>query len=169
MGFLLLGIDSVIAGIAVSPIVDRGMRLRLAALFGVADIVGFLVGVGLGWQISGGASAAVETTILLALGAWLLVVAAGTRRFTANWTVWALPWALTVDNLAYGLVGDHSTSSLFGQAAQQGSSSALMAFAGLFVGAVLPRLVPALERRTVAMRLAGASLFVAAGALLLVG
>ncbi len=53
MGFLLLGIDSLIAGVAICAIVDKGSRLRLAALFGVADGVGFLIAAGLGWQLSG--------------------------------------------------------------------------------------------------------------------
>ena len=48
MGFLLLGIDSLIAGIAIGALVDRRSRPWLAALFGVADGVAFLIGAGHG-------------------------------------------------------------------------------------------------------------------------
>jgi hypothetical protein len=49
MGFLLLGIDSLIACVAIGALVERGTRVRLAALFALADGIGFLLGVGLGW------------------------------------------------------------------------------------------------------------------------
>ena len=91
MNFLLLGIDSLIACVAIGAIVEGGSRLRLAALFGTADLVGFLVGAGLGWQISGGMTGALTTGILVSLGVYLIVVAAGTSRIAANWTVWAVP------------------------------------------------------------------------------
>ena len=89
MGFLLLGIDSLIACVAIGAIVDRGSRLRLAALFGVADGVGFLIAAGLGLRISGNLSAVLQTGILVALGLYLYVVAAGTRQVAAHWPVWA--------------------------------------------------------------------------------
>jgi hypothetical protein len=169
MNFLLLGIDSLIAGVAIGAIVDRGSRLRLAALFGVADITGFLVGAGLGWQISDGMSGALTTGILVSLGLYMVVVAAGTSRVAANWTVWVVTWALTLDNLAYGLVGDHSAGALLQEGGQQALSSSLLAFAGLTVAVVLPRLVPGLERRTTANRVAGGALVLAAGGLMLLG
>jgi hypothetical protein len=166
MGFLLLGIDSLIAGVAVCAIVDRGSRLRLAALFGVADIVGFLVGAGLGWQISAAAATDLQIGILVALGLYLLVVAAGTRQI-ASWPVWIVPWALTLDNVAYGVVGDHA-GSLSQQAVEQGVSSALLAFVGLSAAALLPRFVPALGQRA-ANQVAGGALVLAAGGLVLLG
>jgi hypothetical protein len=169
MGFLLLGVDSLIACTAMGPIVDRRSRLPLAALFGVADALGFLIAAGLGWQLSGEMSLALETGILVALGIWLLVVAAGMRRVAASWPVWVVPWALTLDNLAYGLVGDHSAGSLLGHAGEQALSSALLALIGLLVAVVLPRLLPVMERRTAAYRVAGAALVLAAGGLVLLG
>jgi hypothetical protein len=169
MGFLLLGVDSLIAGIAIGAIVDRRWRLPLVALFGVADAVVFLIAVGLGLRLSAGVTEVLEIMTLAALGLWLLVVAAGTQRAAAYWPVWALPLALTLDNFAYGLVGDHSAASLFGHAGEQALSSSLLALIGLLVAAALPRVLPVLERRAAAYRLAGAALLVTTGGFVLLG
>jgi hypothetical protein len=168
MHFLLLGIDSLIACLAVAMIVSPQARLPLAALFGVADGISFLVGAGLGWNISASASANLQLGIFLALGFYLLVVAAGTQRVSAAWAVWVLPFALTFDNLTYGLADD-SGRSLLAQASEQAASSAVMAFAGLAIGVAIPRMVPALERHVSSYRLAGGALVCAAGALALLG
>jgi hypothetical protein len=168
MGFLLLGIDSFIACMAIGAIVDRRWRLPLAALFGIADGVAFLIGAGLGWTLSAGLTEVLEIGTLVALGLWLLVVAAGMRRAADLWPVWVLPLALTVDNLAYGVAGDYS-GSLLGHAAEQALSSGLLALIGLYVAGMLPRVLPALERRTVALRFAGAALLLATGGLMLLG
>jgi hypothetical protein len=169
MGFLLLGVDSLIAGIAIGAIVDRRWRLPLAALFGVADGAAFLIGAGLGWQLSAGATEALEIGTLAALGSWLIVVAASTQRLAQLWPVWVLPFALTIDNLAYGAVGNHSTGWLLGHAGEQALSSSLLAFVGLLVAAGLPRVLPVLERRAAAYRVAGAALLVATGGFVLLG
>jgi hypothetical protein len=168
MGFLLLGIDSFIACMAIGAIVDKRWRLPLAAAFGVADAAAFLIGAGLGWTISEGATAFLEVGTLAALGLWLMVVAVGTRRIADLWPLWVLPLALTMDNLAYGVASDYS-GSLLGHAAEQGASSALLAIAGLYAASLLPRLIPALERRVVAIRFAGVALLLATGGFLLLG
>jgi hypothetical protein len=169
MGFLLLGIDSLIACMAIGAIVDRRWRLPLAALFGVADGTAFLIGAGLGWTISAGVTEVLEIGTLAALAVWLLVVAAGTRRMAELWPVWVLPLALTMDNLAYGVASDYS-GSLAGHAAEQAASSSLLALVGLFAAAVvLPRVVPALRSRAVAVRFAGAALLLATGGFVLLG
>jgi hypothetical protein len=169
MGFLLLGIDSFIACMAIGAIVDKRWRWPLAAAFGVADGAAFLIGAGLGWTISAGVTEVLEVGTLAALGLWLIVVAAGTRRAAELWPLWALPVALTMDNLAYGVASDYS-GSLLGHAAEQAASSSLLALAGLaLAAAVAPRVVPAIERRAVAIRFAGAALLVATGAFLLIG
>jgi hypothetical protein len=170
MGFLLLGIDSFIACMAIGAIVDKRWRLPLAAMFGVADAAAFLIAVGLGWQLSGAMTEVLEIGTLAALGLWLLVVAAGTRRVAELWPVWLLPFALTLDNFAYGAVGDHSTGWLVGHAGEQAMSSSLFAVIGLVAGAVvLPRVIPVIERRAVAIRFAGATLLLATGGFLLLG
>ena len=158
MHFLLLGVDSLIACIAIATIVSPRARWKLAAMFGLADGVSFLVGAGLGWQISGAVAAD-------AVGFNLLMIATSVRRVAGSAPLWVVPLALTLDNLVYGLGGD---GQLFQQATEQALSSALMAFGGLAVGALLPRLVPAMGRRTTAYRTAGVALMLAAGALALV-
>jgi hypothetical protein len=168
MGFLLLGVDSLIAGIAIGAIVDRRWRLPLAAAFGVADAAAFLVGAGLGWTISAGVIEVLEIGTLAALGLWLVVVAAGTRRAAELWPLWVLPLALTMDNLAYGVASDYS-GSLLGHAAEQALSSSLLAFVGLYLAGVLPRVLPAMERRAVAVRFAGTALLLATGGFVLLG
>ena len=164
MGFLLLGIDSLIACLAIGAIVDRRWRLPLAALFGVADGVAFLVGAGLGWTLSAGLTEVLEVATLAALGAYLLVVAAGSRHLAAL-PVWLVPFALVADNLAYGVANDYS-GTLLAHAGEQALSSSLLALVGLLaVAAVLPRV----ERRAAAVRFAGGALLVAAGGLALLG
>jgi hypothetical protein len=162
MGFLLLGIDSLIACVAIGAIVDRRWRLPLVALFGVADGTAFLIGAGLGWTLSAGLTEVLEVGTLAALGLYLLAVAAGSRRL-AELPVWLVPIALIADNLAYGVA---YSGSLLGHAAEQALSSSLLALVGLLaVAAVLPQV----ERRAVAVRFAGGALLVAAGGLVLVG
>jgi hypothetical protein len=164
MGFLLLGIDSLIACVAIGAIVDRRWRLPLVALFGVADGAAFLIGAGLGWTLSAGLTEVLEVGTLAALGLYLLVVAAGSGRL-AELPVWLVPIALTADNLAYGVANDYS-GSLLGHAAEQALSSSLLALVGLLaVAAVLPRV----ERRADAVRVAGGALLLAAGGFALLG
>jgi hypothetical protein len=168
MGFLLLGIDSLIACMAIGAIVDKRWRLPLAAMFGVADGAAFLVGAGLGWTISAGVTEVLTIATLGALGLWLVAVAAGTRRVAELWPLWVLPLALTVDNLAFGVASDYS-GSVLGHAAEQALSSSLLALVGLYAAGVLPRVLPALERPTVAVRFAGAALLVTTGGFVLLG
>lgn len=166
MNFLLLGIDSLIACIAIGALVDRRSWVWLAGLFGVADAVGFLIGAGLGWGLmSAAASEVVELGTLVLLGVYLLVVAAGTAEMTARWAIWVLPFALTVDNLAFGLAGQQ-TGSIPGETLAQALSSGMLAFLGLFAAVWLPRVLPA---KVEATRVAGATLLIGAGALFLVG
>jgi hypothetical protein len=165
MSFLLLGLDSLIVCAAVGALVEPGSRLRFAALFGIADGVAFLVGAGLGWQLfSDGASGVLQTALLVAMGLYLLVVAAGTQQLAARRVVWALPAVLVFDNLTYGLVGDHA--ALLQSAGEQALSSTLLALVGLLaVGAIRP----AIEHRATPNRVAGGALLLAAAGLVLVG
>jgi hypothetical protein len=162
MNFLLLGIDSLIACLAIGALVDRRSWVRLAALFAAADAAAFLIGTGLGWGLmSRAASEVIETGTLVLLGVYLLVVAAGTAQVTARRAVWLLPFALTVDNLTFGLAGEPAGSVL-----AQAVSSGMLAYLGLFAAVWLPRVLPA---KVEATRVAGAALLIGAGALFLVG
>ena len=172
-GFPLLGLDSLIACIAIGPIVSRRSLLPLVVLFGVGDGVGFLVGAGLHWQISPDVSDILQTGILIALGLYWLVIAAFAKRVAARWLVWILPWALGIDNLTYGLTDDHASGSLLEQAGQQTLSSGLLALVGLVIGimvaAMIPRMLPTMQRSAVLSGVAGGALILGAGVMLLVG
>jgi hypothetical protein len=162
MNFLLLGIDSLIACLAIGALVDRRSWVWLAALFAAADAGAFLIGTGLGWGfMSQAASELIGMGTLVLLGVYLLVVAAGTAQVTARRAVWLLPFALTLDNLAFGLAGE-PTSSVLAQAL----SSGMLAYLGLFAAAWLPRVLSA---KVEATKVAGAALLIGAGALFLVG
>ena len=162
MNFLLLGIDSLIACLAIGALVDRRSWVWLAALFATADAVAFLIGAGLGWGLmSQAASEVIATGTLVLLGVYLLVVAAGTAQVTARWAIWVLPFALTLDNLTFGLAGEQTGSVL-----AQALSSGMLAYLGLFAAVWLPRVLPA---KVEATRVAGAALLIGAGALFLVG
>jgi hypothetical protein len=163
MSFLLLGVDSLIACLAICAIVSPRARLPLAALFGVADGVVFLIGAGLGWRLPVGVTEVLATGTLVALGLYLLVVAAGMRRVAARWPLFVLPWALTMDNLTHGLIND-SAGALLEQAGQQALSSAALALVGLLAAVALP-----VRGRAAATRFAGGALVVAAGGLALLG
>lgn len=172
MGFLLLGLDSLIACVAIGSIVEPRRRFPLAAVFGIADGLGFLIGATFHVQLPAAGGNALQTGILVALGLYLLGIAAlatTTQRAGARWTAWVLPFVLSVDNLTFGLVGQGSGGALLGHAGEQALFSALLAGVGLAVSAALPRVVPALRHRATATGVSGGALLLAAGALLLTG
>jgi|ERR1700733_13540211 hypothetical protein len=170
MGFLLLGVDSLIACIAIGGIVSKRARLPLAACFGLGDGLGFLLGTAFHWSVSDQVANVVETGVLLALGVYWIAIAVLARKATGTKWVWILPWVLSIDNITYGLI-DHAWShSVAVQAIEQAISSALLGLIGLYIGVALTRAVPAMQRsRLAAMGFAGGALIVAAGVELLVG
>jgi hypothetical protein len=166
MNFLLLGIDSLIACLAIGALVERRSWVWLALLFGVADAGAFLIGAGLGWGLmSEAASEVIEMGTLVLLGVYLLVVAASMGQITARWAVWVLPFALTVDNLTFGLAGEQS-GSIPGEALAMLLSSGMLAYLGLYAADLLPRVLPA---KIEATKVAGAALLIGAGALFVIG
>jgi hypothetical protein len=83
--------------------------------------------------------------------------------------MWILPFALSIDNITYGLAGD-GTGSIFRQASEQLVSSALLAGIGLAIGLGIARAIPAVRNHTqVANGVAGGALVLASGALFLWG
>jgi hypothetical protein len=170
MGFLLLGVDSLIACLAIGGIVSRRARLPLAACFGIADAGGFLLGTALHWNMPGGVATSVETAALLALGVYWIIVSAVSRRASGSGWVWVLPAVLSIDNITYGLIGHAWSSSVAVQAVEQALSSALLAGVGLALSSYATRTIPALQRsRVLATGFAGGALVLAAGVELLVG
>jgi hypothetical protein len=170
MGFLLLGVDSLIACLAVGTVVQRKWRVPFAVCFGIGDGGGFLLGTAFHWSVPGATASIVETTVLVALGLYWIGVTMLARRANGSGWVWVLPWVLSIDNITYGLI-DHAWShSVAVQALEQAVSSALLAGIGLAVSIYATRAIPALQRsRVAAMGFAGGALILAAGVELLVG
>jgi len=179
MGFLLLGIDSLIACIAIAPIVSRRIAVPLALLFGVGDGLGFLLGSAFHFSMPDNVSTLVQTSVLIALGVYWIAIAILSKRAAAadqqsakaRWGVWILPWALSIDNITFGLVdGVSKGASVWASAGEQALSSAVQASIGLAIGMAIAYAFPAVRRRmALANGIAGCALIVAAGALLMVG
>lgn len=172
MGFLLLGIDSLIACVAVGPIISRRWCVPFAALFGICDGGGFLLGSAFRWSVPDNVSTIVQTSVLIALGIYWIAIAvfASTAQVASSrWLAWGLPVALSIDNITFGLVGGHP-GVILGQAGEQALSSVLLAGLGLMAGLGLARVFPATRRHAaIANGVAGGALILASGALLLVG
>ena len=178
MGFLLLGVDSLIACIAVGPIIGRRIAVPFALLFGVGDGGGYLLGTAFHWSISDNLSNVLQTSILVALGLyWIAIAVLSKKAATAEqqsrsrWGVWLLPWVLSIDNITFGLVdGVSAHASVWVSAGEQALSSTVQAGLGLAIGMGIAYAFPAVRRRmALANGIAGAALIVAAGALLVVG
>lgn len=171
MGFLLLGVDSLIACFAVGALISRGSWLAYATLFGACDAGGFLLGTWLHWSIPDGTANVVATAVLVGLGLYWLGIALYAQRLAETRWVWAIPFALSIDNITYGLIDHAWSSSVAVQAIEQLVSSALLALVGLLANAVVLRAIPESRRRSIAFpaAFAGAACIVAAPLLLAVG
>jgi hypothetical protein len=180
MGFLLLGVDSLIACIAVGPIMGRRLPVlsSFAVLFGVGDGGGFLLGTALHFSMPDNVSNFIEYGFLGILGVYWIAIALISRKAAeaepqsrSRWGVWVLPWALSVDNITYGAVsGVPAHFSVWASAGEQALSSAVQAGIGLAIGIGIATAFPALRRRmALANGVAGGLLLVAAGALIAVG
>lgn len=170
MSFLLLGIDSLIVGLAIGPILDRRAVLPLAGFFGLCDGVGFVIGSAFHWQVSDSVATPVAMAVMVSLGLYWIVLAGVARRTARTGWVWILPVVMSIDNITFGLIDGHWTTSVAGQATEQALSSALLALIGLGVSIAAARTVPALQRsRILATGVAGGALLLAAPLYLLVG
>lgn len=174
MGFLLLGVDSLIACIAIGPIIGKRSFAPFAALFGICDAGGFLLGSALHWSIPGSVSLTAQTSILVALGVyWLAIAILGKTAQAApspraRWLIWILPLVLTIDNITFGLAD--GAGSALRQSGEQLVSSALMAGVGLAIGLAAAQAIPAVRRHAaVANGVAGGALVLASGALFMWG
>ncbi len=180
MGFLLLGVDSLIACIAVGPIMSRRIAAcsLLVLLFGVGDGGGFLLGSAFHWSVSDSLSNVLQTGILVALGIYWIALAIFSRKAAiaeqesrSRWGIWVLPWALSIDNITFGLVdGVPAHASVWFSAGEQALSSSVQAGIGLAIGIAIAYAFPAVRRRmSLANGIAGVALIAAAGVLLAVG
>jgi hypothetical protein len=179
MAGLLLGVDSLIACIAVGPIMQRRMSLLVpfALLFGVGDGGGFLLGSALHWSYPDNLSF-LAPTVVAVIGLYWMAVAIVSRKAAAaeenpraHWGIWILPWLLSLDNITFGVVdGVSNGASVWASAGEQALSSAVQAGIGLAIGIGLAYSIPALRRRMwLANATAGGAMLVAAGVLYLVG
>jgi hypothetical protein len=93
------------------------------------------------------------------------------QRVAETRWAWALPFALSVDNITFGLIDHAWSSSVAVQAVEQLLSSGLLALIGLALSAVVLRAIPGAEQRSRAFTagFAGAALIIAAPILLAVG
>ncbi len=85
MAWLLLGVDSLIACIAVGPIMQRRMSLLIpfALLFGVGDGGGFLLGSALHWSYPDNLSF-LAPTVVAVIGIYWIAVAIVSRKAAAT-------------------------------------------------------------------------------------
>jgi hypothetical protein len=86
----------------------------------------------------------------------------------ARWAVWILPWALSADNITYGLVsGVPAHASVWFSAGQQTLSSVVQAGIGLLIAWGLVALFPVMKRQmSLAFAFCGMTILAAAGAMI---
>jgi hypothetical protein len=177
--WLLLGVDSLIACIAVGPIMDRrwSVLVPFALLFGVGDGGGYLLGTALHWSYPDNLGF-LAPTVVAVIGVYWIAVALISKRAAAQeenpksrWGIWILPWLLTLDNITYGAVdGVSNGASAWFSAFEQALSSVIQAGAGLAVGIAIAYSIPALRRHMwLANATAGGLMIVGAGVLHIVG
>lgn len=167
MSFLMLGIDSFIACLAVGALVQRKSWFAFAALFGICDSSAFLLGHAMRWEMSESVANVVSTTALVALGLYLIVVAVTAQKVANTRWVWALPLALTLDNITFGLIENSWSTAVPVEAGEQLLSSACLALAGIAVSAAIVRAVPKVHKnRILTTGIVGAAAIIAAPVLL---
>ena len=177
--WLLLGTDSLIACIAVGPIMARRMSVLVpfTLLFGVGDGLGYLLGCALHWSYPDNLGF-LAPTVVAVIGVYWIVVAIVARRAAAaeenpraRWGVWVLPWLLSLDNITYGAVDGVSHGASIGLSAfEQFASSAIQAGVGLAVGIGIAYSIPAVRRHMwLANGVAGGLMIIGAGVLHQIG
>jgi len=177
--WLLLGTDSLVACIAVGPMMSRRLTVLVpfALLFGVGDGLGYLLGCVLHWSYPDSWGNFAPTVVAL-LGAYWIVVAIISKRAAkaednpkVRWGVWILPWLLSLDNITYGAVdGVSRDAPIYLSAFEQFASSALQAGVGLAIGIGVAYSIPAVRRHMwLASGVAGGLMIVGAGVLHTIG
>jgi len=177
--WLLLGVDSLIACIAVGPIMDRrwSVLVPFALLFGVGDGGGYLLGTALHWSYPDNLGF-LAPTVVAVIGVYWIAVAIISKRAAAaeedpkaRWGIWILPWLLSLDNITYGAVdGVSNGASVWFSAFEQALSSIIQAGVGLAIGIAIAYSIPALRRNMwMANATAGGLMIVGAGVLHVMG
>jgi hypothetical protein len=176
--WLLLGVDSLIACIAVGPIMDRrwSVLVPFAVLFGLGDGGGYLLGTALHWSYPD-SWGDLAPAVVAVIGVYWIAVAIVSKRAAATdnpksrWGIWILPWLLSLDNVTYGAVdGVSNGASVWLSALDQALSSVIQAGVGLAIGLAIAYSIPALRRHLwLANATAGGAMIIAAGVLHAVG
>jgi len=177
--WLLLGTDSLVACIAIGPMISRKMSVLvpLALLFGVGDGLGYLLGCALHWSYPDSWGNFTPAVVAL-LGAYWIVVAIVSKKAAnaeasskVRWGVWVLPALLSLDNITYGAVDGVSNGASAGLAAfEQFASSAIQAGVGLAIGIGIAYAIPGVRRHAwLANGVAGGLMIVGAGVLHQIG
>jgi hypothetical protein len=177
--WLLLGVDSLIACIAVGPIMERkwSVLVPFAVLFGVGDGGGYLLGTVLHWSYPDSWGDLAPAVVAVIGVYWIAVAIVSKRAATAEdnpksrWGIWILPWLLSLDNVTYGAVdGVSNGASVWVSASEQALSSVIQAGVGLAIGIAIAYSIPALRRHMwLANATAGGAMIIAAGVLHAVG
>ncbi len=154
----LLSSDSLVAGVALAPLVSPRGRWILAAVFGLADGLGTLLG-GMALPHLPLAAAGIAPLAIAAYGVYLFAVSMWVRRPSGHPLIYVTPVLLSIDNLVAGSSGGEVVLAGAGAAAL---TSAALAMVGLRIGASMAS-VTGFSRE----RLAGAGLLVIAAAALL--
>jgi hypothetical protein len=172
-------VDSLIAGIAVGPMMARrrSALVPFALLLGVADGGGYLLGTVLHWSYPDSMSF-LAPAVVAVIGVYWIAVALVSKRAAAaednsksRWGIWILPLLLSLDNITFGAVdGVSKSASVWTSASEQALSSAIQAGIGLAIGIAIVYSIPALRRRMwLANATAGLLMIVGAGVLHAVG
>ncbi|HEY4994000.1 MAG TPA: hypothetical protein VII33_18145 [Nakamurella sp.] len=157
---LLLSTDSLIAGVALGPLVSARDRWLLAALFGLFDGLGTLLGV-TAVPPSAQVAADLIPLAIAAYGIYLIGVSMWARGKVGKPLIYLTPVLLAVDNLFSGGPDGQAALTVSDLVAATVISAAL-ALAGLWFGSFLASATGLRPER-----LAGAGLLVAAAAVLI--
>lgn len=137
---LMLGADSFIVSIAVSPLLlPRMSRAGLAILFGLFDALATTFGVALQGHVPRTEGRWAGPVFVVCYALYVSIVVHLRRRSFARWPVALLPILMSLDNLRYGLSDGAVQSAVASHVFALGCSSAVLSFTGLVVGRALTK------------------------------
>lgn len=157
---VLLSFDSLIAGVALGPLVSARHRWPMAVLFGLLDGVATLVG-GAWLPHPTVEVAGLVPLLIAAFGLYLIAVSLWSHRRIGLPLPLATPLLLSIDNLIAGRPGGAAALTA-GDVAAAALTSAAFALVGLWAGSFLAGVTGGRRER-----LAGAGLLVVAATALL--
>jgi putative Mn2+ efflux pump MntP len=136
---VLLSLDSLVVALALSPLLrSAAQRWRWAALFGLCDGLGVMMGFAFG-EAGWGAALAHRAVPFIALscGVYCLVAACWNKFRADPRLALALPVLMSLDNFAYGVGLDSLAGEALGRAVIMGLASFSLALVGLVLGGAI--------------------------------